>query len=715
MMKKIGDKLIFNVVCFLVLLFASITAVSAQLNDEIIYNSQFLDMEITIESGLQLKPTSGAAFADYVNADLLLFPRATDYQKVFSVKPVKDAPTYERLGGTNTNEKIGLSGKDDIVYYNDKLRFTWDKPSTEKLLFGVTGPVRVENRYAPIAQKIDFPVNIDLLPEHILIYTLPTKNIDSDDEAVARLASEIVKGEDDYYKAVFKVAKWVKTNINYSLDTLTAEAVQKSSWVLQHREGVCDELTALFIGMARSLGLPARYISGVAYTNWNNINDWGPHAWAEVYFPITKDIGVWVPYDVTYGQFGYVDPTHIILRINDDSDSTSTKYEWRGKNVELDTAKLNVKAKLLDHSGKLIDNIRIKIEPVKKAVGFGSYNLIKATVNNILPTYTATEIYLAKTTDIEILGEQTKQLILLPNEEKIVYWSVKISDNLNRNYIYTMPAHVYSVTNVSSQAAYGSTAKDPVYSLDDIQSLMTDDSSDESTADKNEQLGRYDFDIKCKAAKEQYYSDEEVAITCTLRNTGNFIADNLNVCLKENCKELSLVIGQAKDAEFSINYAKDLKDEMPGKKDLIVKAKHEKVSKAASAVFELIPLPKVEIKELYYPAALEFGRTFVVNFTMEPSSPAKNAVLVIKNEYMAQEWKLDDLNESRRFSITLNSNSLTLKPNLFKIILTYNDNLGKEYTALEEFIINLENVTFGQKLQIWLNSVGRALAKMVGG
>lgn len=712
-MEKRQGKVISTILFSLFLFLAVINVATAQLDDEIIYNSQFLDMEIRVESSVRLKPTSSAGFADYINADLLLFPRETDYQKVFSVKKIKGAADYQSLGAKNSDDKLD---------YNEKLRFTWDKPSTEELPFGVTGTVRVENRYAPVAAKIDFPLNIDLLPEQVLKYTIPTKNIDSDDDAIARLASNIVQGEDDLYKAVFKTAKWVKTNINYSLDTLTAEAIQKSSWVLEHREGVCDELTALFIALLRSVGVPARYLSGVAYTNWQNMNDWGPHAWAEVYFPITKDIGVWVPYDVTYGQFGYVDPTHIILRINDDSDSTSTKYEWRGKNVELDTKKIDVKAKWLDNSGSVIDNIAIDVEPVKKAVGFGSYNLIKATVKNLLPVYTATELYLAKTSDIEMVkeyGEQTLQLVLTPNEEKTVYWIVKISDQLKRDFIYTLPAHVYSVTNVTAKSTYSSTAKDPVYSLDDIKSLIADGATD-SAADTTRKdgalggaLGRYDLAIKCSAAKTEYYVDEELAVECKLRNIGNFILDDVDTCLKNDCKENNIAIGQEKDVSFALK----LSDEKPGKKDLIVKAKHDKVSKAASAEFSLILRPKVEIKELYYPATIEFNKKFVVNFTLEPSSPAKDALLVLKHDdsSLSQDWKLETLDTPRRFSITLSSGSLTLKPNNFKIILTYNDNLGKEYTALQEFSINLENVTFGQKVQIWLNSIGRGLAKMLGG
>lgn len=76
-----------------------------------------------------------------------------------------------------------------------------------------------------------------------------------------------MKGESDYYKVVYELSDWTKTNIDYDLNTITAKAVKKSSWVLENRQGVCDELTNLFISMLRSVGIPARFVTGMVYTN----------------------------------------------------------------------------------------------------------------------------------------------------------------------------------------------------------------------------------------------------------------------------------------------------------------------------------------------------------------------------------------------------------------------------------------------------------------
>ena len=71
---------------------------------------------------------------------------------------------------------------------------------------------------------------------------------------------------------------------------------EPATWVYDNRQGVCDELTGLFISMLRELGIPARFVSGVSYTNLPEFaKPWGGHGWAEVWFP---DVG-WVPFDVT--------------------------------------------------------------------------------------------------------------------------------------------------------------------------------------------------------------------------------------------------------------------------------------------------------------------------------------------------------------------------------------------------------------------------------
>ena len=72
--------------------------------------------------------------------------------------------------------------------------------------------------------------------------------------------------------------------------------------VLKHRHGVCQDFAHLMIGCLRSLGLPARYVSGYLVTRPppgkpRLVGCDASHAWVSAFFP---DFG-WVDFDPTNG------------------------------------------------------------------------------------------------------------------------------------------------------------------------------------------------------------------------------------------------------------------------------------------------------------------------------------------------------------------------------------------------------------------------------
>ncbi len=78
--------------------------------------------------------------------------------------------------------------------------------------------------------------------------------------------------------------------------------------VLKTRVGDCNEHTALYVAMARSLGLPARTAVGLVYLR----GAFYYHAWAEVYLAGSEGRGLWLPADPTLDQFP-ADATHVRL------------------------------------------------------------------------------------------------------------------------------------------------------------------------------------------------------------------------------------------------------------------------------------------------------------------------------------------------------------------------------------------------------------------
>jgi transglutaminase-like putative cysteine protease len=78
--------------------------------------------------------------------------------------------------------------------------------------------------------------------------------------------------------------------------------------VLRTRVGDCNEHTALYVAMARSLGLPARVAVGLVYLR----GAFYYHAWPEVFVTDAPGRGLWLPVDPTLNQFP-ADATHVRL------------------------------------------------------------------------------------------------------------------------------------------------------------------------------------------------------------------------------------------------------------------------------------------------------------------------------------------------------------------------------------------------------------------
>lgn len=109
------------------------------------------------------------------------------------------------------------------------------------------------------------------------------------DPNIVRLARRIAGSERDPRAVAERLNTWVHDSIT---DRVTF-GIPSASQVLKTRTGDCNEHTQLYVALARSLGLPARIASGLAYVD----GKFYYHAWPEVL------LGDWVAVDPTFGQF----------------------------------------------------------------------------------------------------------------------------------------------------------------------------------------------------------------------------------------------------------------------------------------------------------------------------------------------------------------------------------------------------------------------------
>lgn len=624
-----------------------------------VFNSEYLELSLDINGKISLVPTSSRYSVDYVIANVSFIPQDDFKQDILYIQ----------------TEPVAEIKKGIAI-------FRWDKPTEKELDFSIDSNVKSFNKIIEVKNKINFPLNN--LPDDVKIYTKPSETIDSDNEEVIKKASEIIKGENDLYVIVFKLGDWTKKNIRYDLSTLTESVSQKASWVLRNKEGVCDELTNLFIAMNRALGIPTKFISGVAYTNAKEFEEgFGPHGWAEVYFPSYG----WIAFDVTYGEFGFVDASHVKLKEDLDANDASTKFQWLGQNVEAKTYPLDIKTEVKEIKGRVSESISISARAIKDNIGFGSYNLIEATVKNLNDYYIATEFSLYKSQEIEIIGEEKKTVLLKPEEEKKIDWIVKVSDNLEQGYMYTFPFVVSSLNNISSKLRFDVIEDGKKFSLEGIGSLVKE------SKEEKDYIGN--VELSCKADKDKIYEYESTNIKCNVKNIGNVYLDGLNICLGDDCKKFSLGITQEEKANFNFE------PKEAGAQEVVIKASNKEVSKSTFLDIVVYDKPSIEITDLVYPEEVKYTDEYEVSFVLNKKSRFAPYNVSIRFEPINKEWELNQLNENRKFILKMFGSEMKVGDNRFKILIEYKDINGKSYETSKDFNISLVNVNIFQHIVIF--------------
>ena len=632
-----------------------------------VFNSEYLELNLDIGGKIKLVPTSSKYKIEYIVANLSFFPQESFQEDVLDI-------TTEPVADTEGGLAI----------------FKWNKPDKNELDFNVNSNIKSFNKVLEVKRKVKFPLSN--LPDDVKIYTIPSETIDSDDDEIIRKASEIIEGESDLFIIEFKLADWTKNNVKYNLSTLTESVSQKASWVLRNKEGVCDELTNLFIAMNRALGIPAKFISGVAYTNALEFGEvFGPHGWAEVYFP---GYG-WVPFDVTYGEFGFVDAGHIKLKESLDATDASTRFQWLGQNIDVKTSPLDIKVILKDKKGVISNTISITARSVKDNLGFGSYNLIEAAVKNLKDYYVATELSLIKSKEVEVIGDTKKSLYLKPAEEKRINWIVRVSDNLEGGYVYTFPFMISSLTNTSSEARFDVKEEGKIFSLEGIEELLSESKEEKSYSG--------DLELNCKSEKEGIYEYESTIVECNIKNIGNVYLEDLNICLAQNCRKIDLGINREEGVSFNFE-PKDV-----GMQEVLVKASNAEVSESAFFDVTVYDQPSIEITELAYPESVEYKDGYDVSFILDKKSKFAPYNISIRIEPVNKEWEINQLNENRRFVLKMYGSELNVGENNFKVFIEYEDKNGKNYETSKEFIINLVNVNALQRVIIFFKNIERKI------
>ncbi|MEM5871697.1 MAG: transglutaminase-like domain-containing protein, partial [Candidatus Aenigmatarchaeota archaeon] len=264
------------------------------------------------------------------------------------------------------------------------------------------------------------------IPEEVKIYMQPTNNIQSNNPRIRSLAEEITKDAKNDFEKVVKLATWVHEHLTYDL-SYTGKNLDALS-VLEQKRGVCAEYTTLFIALVRSIGIPAKFVSGFSFGE----RGWERHAYAEVY------LGKWVPVDPLWLEIGFLDATHIKFGESFDN-YIKNNVEVTGfdiNHIEWVEDKVNISIISYEMLEKVDYNLTISSDEFRRDYEglVMLYIMPKEFIVGKIILEPCSGEY--KIVDVE---EKEKKVILIPNLKQQIYWKIKINEDLPKNYIFTCP------------------------------------------------------------------------------------------------------------------------------------------------------------------------------------------------------------------------------------------------------------------------------------
>ncbi len=612
------------------------------------YNDyESLRLLFTLESGIEFVPTENVQKVEVFQADISFFPKNN--------------------GNLQVNELTTEETPPAEVGTKDYVSFKWRNPAPTEIFYKINADVTTFNKLQRIQKKIPFPIRV--LDDNLLQYTHATDFIDITPD-IEQKARALIGGEDDLYVVVFNLAEWTKKNVEYNLSSLTAKVVQKSSWVLKNKKGVCDELTNLFISLSRSVGIPARFVSGMVYSNIDY--QWGAHGWAEVYFPETG----WIPFDVTFGQYGWVDPSHIKLKESLDSGSPSAEYTWQATGVQVKMKELAVHAEIKSKGEKKQPPVNIHLQPAYAEARFKSSVPLLVTIENKEDSYISTSVTVKKAPGLT--EKNVKEVLLKPGETKTVVWILQIPDG-EANYLYT--------ATLEAATSFGNSASSKVQYGDEFK-LYTLQSAEKYLAKSNEREEKKPLDglrINCSPDQEIYYANDTATILCKLINIQEKTLE-LEVCAQDSCQRVTLL--PQEDKTISLKLQARSNGRIP------VIAESKEAIAYTNVELSTIAVPDIYITEVT-PEVIDYNEKVLLKFNLNADTEVHQVLI----DFGFDRFQLDKFKGSRE--VTIEASGRNLRKGL-KFTVSFLDEKEKTYNVEKAVYLQVHNVPWYATFLDWI-------------
>lgn len=199
--------------------------------------------------------------------------------------------------------------------------------------FEFTARIEVEPNAAIPLDAFEHPPRD--LPPAVMVYTLPSRYCQSD--LLARMANDefgrLARGGG----RVEAIAAWVRQHVEYRYGT--TDAMTSAFDTATERSGVCRDFAHLTIAFCRSLGIPARYVSGYAL----GLDPPDFHGYAQVYLGRS-----WHNVDAT---FEGLRPALIPIAHGRDAADVAMATLWGPNRLEAQTVEVRAAQSPSDHPG----------------------------------------------------------------------------------------------------------------------------------------------------------------------------------------------------------------------------------------------------------------------------------------------------------------------------------------------------------------------------
>ncbi len=401
--------------------------------------------------------------------------------------------------------------------------------------WGFNFTIKTRRRIPRIKVSPEFPYPTINFNSSIKQYLTFGTKTDSSSE-LKKTADEIVNGVTNYLTAIQSISSFVNNYLTYTFTNEYTNGTRKASETLNSKKGVCDEYAVLLISLLREEGIPARYVTGYAYGNVLGLSNFGPHAWVEVYVPETG----WISVDPTYGEFGWIDASHvsIIKSWNVTSDyihTSTTGYQLSDLEV-INRLPESMRTSFGSESSGFTMNSVINetrtlnaiVSVSKNKLAENDYFLLNVTISNPTRDYIPISYSIVSTSEMKLINTSNWRPVLLKPLSTVSSYTLMRTPEVGMHVIHPINVYIPMAGDYNTSVEVNPLLT-PSTSLNELLMLMNN---------KNQLTN---IELTNLTIKPNLTYGNQVNLSFNLRNSGNTPLRNVKVNVYSDLTNDSLI------------------------------------------------------------------------------------------------------------------------------------------------------------------------------